>query len=98
MLKTKSSAVMKHFSLDEVETQIAKILKLADEFAVFSIPIAEECKDDGTEYHHSWLSPGDVTRLIVDGDHKVVGATTLTGDPADLSTVGRELVITTARG
>lgn len=59
-------ATLKHFSLEELPA-IFERLKLLGKYLVFDIPIAEEVVDDGTEYHHVWLSREGLLELVGEG-------------------------------
>ncbi len=62
---------LKHFGLHEWSTIFQKVCSLG-EYLVFDIPIAENTHDDGTEYHHVWLSMEDIKRNIDDNGFEIL--------------------------
>lgn len=53
---------LKHFSLDEWENIFKKVSSLGDYF-IFNMPVGET-KDDGTEFHHVWMSLSEIKENI----------------------------------
>ncbi len=62
---------LKHFGLHEWSTIFEKVCSLG-EYLVFNMPIAEKTHDDGTEFHHVWLSMGDLKRNIDDNGFEIL--------------------------
>lgn len=54
-----SFGFLKHFGLHEWADIFKKLCSLGRYF-VFDMPIAQETKDDGTEYHHIWMKIEEV--------------------------------------
>ena len=48
-------SILKHFGLHEWDAIFKKICSLG-KFVIFNMPIAEETHDDGTEFHHVWMT------------------------------------------
>lgn len=56
-------AVIKHFSLNEVNSIIEKVINLAH-YSIIQVNIARENKDDGIDFHHTYLTGDRVISLI----------------------------------
>lgn len=61
-------AVLKHFRLDEWPGLFARLFRFARN-GLFTIPIAAESKDDGTEFTHVWLSESDLSAALARAGH-----------------------------
>lgn len=48
-------AVLKHFSLEEWDSIFDRIVALAP-LGLFTMSVANENRDDGVEFHHSWVT------------------------------------------
>lgn len=55
-------AFLKHFSLEEWQ-QILFHLGMLGDYLIFDMPVGET-KDDGTEFHHIWMSLADIKKNI----------------------------------
>jgi len=61
---TISFGFLKHFGLHEW-FDIFKRVASFGEYFIFDMPIAEQTKDDGTEFHHVWMSWEDLDKYCV---------------------------------
>lgn len=61
-------AVLKHFRLAEWSELFTRLFRFA-RFGLFTIPIAAESKDDGTEFTHVWLSEADLSAALARAGH-----------------------------
>ena len=64
-------AVFKHFGLHEWRDVFRNALSLG-KFGIFSMSISEEDHDDGTEFHHVWVSEKTLTREIELAGHEML--------------------------
>lgn len=65
-----SFAFLKHFGLHEWSEIFIKICSLGD-YLIFNMPIAETTHDDGTEFHHVWMSMHDLIKQLDYNDFDV---------------------------
>jgi len=89
-----SFAVLKHFALDEVVDLLGRILTLAP-VAVFSIPISlGDFRDDGVEFHHSWMNLNCLENMIEIADKEIVRRSTLEGEVLERIESEQEVIFT----
>lgn len=67
-------AFLKHFHADEWP-YILQGLLWAAHCGVFSMPVSATTHDDGTEWPHLWVSPGDLDAAVQAAGHEIVAAT-----------------------
>lgn len=66
-----SFGFLKHFGLHEWKDIFTKIASFGEYF-IFDMPIANETKDDGTEFHHVWKSRSELLQDIADAGFEVM--------------------------
>jgi trans-aconitate methyltransferase len=82
-----SSAFFKHFSLEEWDEIIARVLR-AGKFGCFDVQLCANEHDDGTDYHHVFVSETHLERAVISAGHVIVekkpmnGRTLANGDAA----------------
>jgi len=62
-------SVLKHFGLHEWDTAVAKVLRCGVRYSLFSMPIADDTKDDGTEFPHVWVTEQRLVRAVEKAGH-----------------------------
>ena len=65
-------AFLKHFGLHEWPSIFKRVCSLGKKMLVFDMPIAEQTKDDGLEYHHVWMSSLELLTHITDNGFNVI--------------------------
>lgn len=63
-------SVMKHFALEEWDEVLATVL-VPGRWGLFSIPIADTCFDDGTEFPHVHITEERILQAVKDADRQV---------------------------
>lgn len=66
-----SFGFLKHFGLHEWADIFKRVAYFGDYF-IFDMPIAEETKDDGLDYHHVWMRPMDINWQLARSGLEVV--------------------------
>jgi len=62
---------LKHFSLDEWDAIVAKMLSYG-RYAAFNVQVADHDYDNGTEYHHVYVTRQRLEVAVQRGLHKIV--------------------------
>jgi trans-aconitate methyltransferase len=58
-----SFAVLKHFSLEEWDYIFDKMVRFAP-IGLFTMSVANENRDDGTEFHHTYITPERLAQAL----------------------------------
>jgi len=66
-----SWSMLKHFSLTEWTTILLKILA-SGRYAAFNVQLAEVCFDNGTRFHHVFVTQDQVEKVIALGNHEIL--------------------------
>lgn len=67
-------AVLKHFSLDEWDSIFDRIVSLAP-LGLFTMNVADENRDDGIEFHHSWITKERLFQALQRNGKKLLHST-----------------------
>jgi SAM-dependent methyltransferase len=66
-------AVLKHFGLHEWDEVAASVIERG-RHSLFTVQIADEDFDDGTEYPHSWITMERLERVVSEAGHSITTA------------------------
>lgn len=66
-----SFGVLKHVSLDELDSFLACVLRHG-RYGAFNVQVAQECYDDGTEYHHTHITMERLKQALAVAGHEIV--------------------------
>lgn len=67
-------AFLKHFSLEEWDKVFRKVLS-AGKYAAFNVQILGSDLDDGTEYHHTFVTEARLQACLVEAGHEEISRT-----------------------
>src|SRR5690242_16105072 len=65
-------SVLKHFELHEWDTIVAKVLRCGVRYGLFSMPVAEDTKDDGIMFPHVWVTEQRLVRAVEKAGHTLM--------------------------